>query len=291
MIYVINVNSCAVHLCRQTEHMEILPVMRKIVFAARQLRSLMMVVLMSILFASSAQAKVTKEVLKLDGRSITIPTYAWSDSSIAPKAVLIGLHGGIQHGNHYAALAERLAPQGFLFYSIDFYGHGDWLAKSKKRPKVDYNATAVDLVKLATVLRSQHPGLPVFCIGESLGAAMALKAISSKPKLFDGLILVSAGMRPAAGHHIGATLKSVQSGIMTLGMTVDISDHLKTISDDPRTNDEMINDPLSRTKASLKDLLHTVNFLRQGHSLASKINPDVPVLVLQGGKDQIIQPS
>jgi alpha-beta hydrolase superfamily lysophospholipase len=242
-------------------------------------------------FSVPAQAKVVKDVLKLNGKDLSVPALQWTDHDTAPRAVLIGIHGSVQHAGNFAALAKSLAPKGIVVYSVDLRGHGDWLVSSAdgRRPKVDYAGSSEDLVQLTAQLRQRNPGLPVFCIGESVGAAVALNALAQSPKLFDGLILASPGSKPVMGHSWKATCKSIGQGIKTLGGTIDLSHHLKAISDDPRSADEMINDPSIRKEASLGDLLHTLNFIKTGDELAPKIDKNVPVLVIQGGDDNIIR--
>ena len=268
-----------------------MPASKTISLVAHKLRTfaVLAVTLIGVTFSAPAQAKTVREALKLNGQRISVPAYAWSDDSVAPRAVLIALHGSVQHAGSFTALAQKLAPQGVIFYSVDLRGHGVWLSQPGKRLKVDYAASSEDVVVLTEQLRQKHNGLPVFLVGESVGAAVALTALSQKPKLFDGLILASPGARPVVGHNWKATLRSIGQGIKTLGGRIDLSHHLKAISDDPRSTDEMLNDPKIRKHASLGDLLHTLNFIKSADTLASKINKNVPVLVIQGNADNIIQ--
>ncbi len=259
----------------------------------RSLQAAAVMVSAMVSFISSpgeAQAKVEKEVLKLNGAGVAVPSLKWTDTEVTPKAIVLGLHGGVQHAGNFTELAEKLAPEGVIFYAIDFRGHGVWLKEAEKRPAVAYDSTARDLVPLVAQIRSKHPLLPVFCVGESLGAAMAIKASANNPKLFDGLILASCGAGPATKYHIASTFKSIGSGIKTLGRTVDIAPHITDMSDDERSNKQTLTDPLIRSKQSLKDLLVSVNFLHTSHKLAPKLDKDLPILVLQGEDDHIIQP-
>lgn len=246
--------------------------------------------LMSTSSASPANAAVTKETLKLAGNGVDVPTYRWSEADVAPRAVLVALHGGVQHGNNFNAFAQQLAPQGVVTYAIDFRGHGEWLVSSQKRPPVDYPGTVADVIQLTSQIRSTHPQLPVFCVGESLGAAVGISAMSQNPKLFDGLILVSCGIKPNAGQHLSAIFNSIGQGLKTLGSTIDVSPHITGISEDPRGTEEMLNDPLGRRKSSVWSLLATVQFLHNAHRLAPKLDQQIPILVLAGGQDQIMKP-
>jgi acylglycerol lipase len=257
-----------------------------------QLAGLLTVACAQIAFSiAPAEAEVTKEVLKLEGKNRPIAVNSWSDGQAAPRAVLISIHGGVQHGGNYTGIAERLAPQGILVYSLDLRGHGEEFLTSDHRPKLDYKGSTEDVVAIAEALRLRHPRLPIFCVGESLGASIALKALDRKPKLFDGLILASVGMSPVISHHIGATWQNIGRGFKTLGGTIDLTGHVKVISDDPRSCDEMIADPLCRKRISVGDMLHALNFMHGAHRLMPVIDPDVPVLVLQGLDDHIIHAS
>lgn len=241
--------------------------------------------------ANDATAAVQQESLKLNGKNVSVPTLKWTDSGAKAKAVVLAIHGGVQHAGVYKALAEQLAAQGILFYSIDLYGHGAWLEEATKagaeRPKLDYSGSSEDVVVLAQHLRAEHPKLPVFCIGESMGASVALHAVNIEPKLFDGLILAS----PGTSLHVNADptpiFESVWDGAKTLGQSIDISAHLKHISEDPRINEATLSDPRIRKVQSLKDLIHSAIFVRQNTGLAPKVDPAIPLLVLQGDKDQI----
>lgn len=240
----------------------------------------------------AARAEVSKEAVRLNGETDSVPAYSWRDDTVAPRAVLIALHGSVQHAGNFATLAEKLAPQGVIVYAIDLRGHGDWVVAGRGRPRVDYAGSARDLVQLTAQVRDKHPGLPVFVIGESVGAAVAINALSESPRLFDGMILASPGSKPTfVGHNIGATLRTALGAVKSLGQCVDLTAHLKNISDDPRSADEMVFDPRIRKHASLGDLLRTINFIRTSDDLARKLNKDVPVLVIQGGSDDIIQAS
>lgn len=227
----------------------------------------------------------------MTGSGVDVPTYKWADTAVAPRAVLVALHGGVQHGKNFNAFAQQLAPQGIVTYAIDFRGHGQWLVASQKRPPVDYPGTVADLIQLTSQIRSNHPQLPIFCVGESLGAAVGMAAMSQDPKLFDGLILVSCGIQPNSGQHMGAIFNSIGQGLKSFGSTIDVSPHITGISEDPRGTQEMLNDPLGRRKSSVWSLLATVQFLHSAHRLAPKLDQQIPILVLQGGQDQIMKPS
>lgn len=228
--------------------------------------------------------------IELKAQSAPVHLYEWPAVGARPRLLMIGLHGGIQRGLHYDALARTLAEKGVQFYALDFRGHGQWLSNKEERPSVDYDETTRDLIRFTHQLRAQYPDLPIFCMGESLGASVAMSALSSEPKLFDGLVFASAGIKPAIGSQWKAILKSAVDGARTLGATINVEPHVRAISDDSRSNAEMIEDPQCRMESSLVDLIHTALFIHKSHRFASKVDSSIPILVLQGREDKIISP-
>ena len=232
-----------------------------------------------------------QESVKLTGQTVNVPGYKWFDSTVKPKAVVLAIHGGVQHAGVFKPLAEQLAPRGILVYSIDLYGHGEWLAEATasgaERPRLNYTGSTKDVVALTNKLREQHPGLPIFCIGESLGASVALHAVNIDAKLFDGLILASPGTSLHVNPDPTPVFESVWQGAKSLGKSIDITAHIRRMSEDPRVNEATLSDPRLRKVQSLADLIHSGLFVRQNTTLVPRIDPAIPVLVLQGDRDEI----
>lgn len=244
---------------------------------------------LSLSLSNAALADVTEQAITLKGSNSVVHAMTWRETSVEPKIILVAIHGGVQNSRNYTAIAKKLAGEGILTYSIDLRGHGEWLVRSKGRPELNYNASAKDVISLTSELRAKHPGLPVFCIGESLGASTALNASVRQPELFDGLILVSPGTSPA-GIHMKPILGSVLEGIKSLGTDIDLRPHITHISEDPRSCSEMITDPRTRVSATVPELLHMASFVRNNKALASKLDPDTPLLVMRGSIDGICSP-
>lgn len=237
-----------------------------------------------------AGASVTEQPLTLQGNGAAVHAVKWEDPIVKTQAVLVAIHGGVQNARNYTAFAKELAGKGIITYSIDLRGHGEWLIQSKTRSELNYNASTRDVVSLAGQLRAEHPELPIFCIGESLGASTALNASVLQPKLFDGLILVSPGTSPS-GIHVKPILASVIQGIGSLGTNISLLPHITEISEDQRSCDEMINDQRTRRSANVGELLHMAKFVRNNKALAPKLDPGTPLLVMYGDKDQICSPA
>ncbi|CAM6000443.1 unnamed protein product [Sphagnum balticum] len=118
-----------------------------------------------------------------------------------------------------------------------------------------------------------------------------MKATDETPFHISGLILCSAGVQPHMHNPLNMGSGFIK-GVAHLVEPVDLSAYLtRYSSDDTRIAKEMIDNPLARNHQTGLELIGTFNFLMQETSFAEKVPADVPVLVIQGEEDQIIEPS
>ncbi|MBX9689529.1 MAG: lysophospholipase [Candidatus Obscuribacterales bacterium] len=191
----------------------------------------------------------------------------------------------------FGTLAQHLASQGFVFIGLDLRGHGERFYKAfagQPNHRVDYDKSADDLGTLLTKVHATYPNLPVFCLGESVGAAVATHCAGRHKGLMDGIILCSPGTRPRVFNPFMVVPDFIK-GITHLDIPMDVSKYIDHYSsDDKRVSDEMIADPLSRIKMTPKEILRTAFFIRTTPEAAKEVAPDVPVLIVQGELDGIV---
>ena len=133
---------------------------------------------------------------------LNMPIYHWAPNE-KPKGVVLAIHGLVMHGQTFNELAKTLAEQGFLVYSTDMRGYGrltkdnphEFCSAKDCKHKVNYNKSANDLMRLADRLKTDHKGLPLYIVGESMGADMAIRIASARPELASGLVLSSPAIR------------------------------------------------------------------------------------------------
>ncbi len=230
-------------------------------------------------------------VLRSDNGAISqklgIPLYEWQDDNNAnPNLIFVAVHGFTQQGACFEVLARTLAEKGYLVVAPDLRGHGRWIGKTSTNN--DFNISCDDLSRLLVRLRKDHPGAKIFGMGESAGCAVLLKAVINEPKAIKGLILCAAGVEPHI-HKPGGMGQQFMIGMAKLVAPVDLTDYYaKYVSDDKRTADEMVHDPLNKSQQSALNLIGTMNFISQMPVLASEVPRSIPVLLIQGSDDQIV---
>jgi acylglycerol lipase len=250
-------------------------------------------VLMMSLFAMSprVEAKVTKTVT-IYQRQLGIPLTEWQDDAHRPRAVAIAIHGLVLHGGVYDAMATQLASQGIRVVAPDLRGYGHWVESSdptvKRKAAINYKQSNTDIVALTKYVKTAYPNIPLYIIGESLGADMALHIASECPTLVDGLILAA----PSVKHRwfVADLVKNAPIGLSMPFKPINLSPHIhKYFSDDSAIAEAAVGDPLVRKSMSPVELLLTEQEASKCLKYAKKVSADTPVLVMQGGGDQMLK--
>jgi len=113
----------------------------------------------------------------------------WVPTEKPPVAVLLAIHGFNDYSNYFKAPGEYLAEHfAIASYAIDQRGFG----QSPPEPGAWAGAEtyANDVKSAISALKKEHPELPVYAIGTSMGGGVVMIAMTDedRPKL-DGIIL------------------------------------------------------------------------------------------------------
>ncbi len=118
-----------------------------------------------------------------------LPLRSWRPKDLPIKAVVIALHGFNDYSRAFASSGAYLSSRGIACYAYDQRGfgaapgHGLWAGT---------DAYAKDVSAFASVVRKLHPKIPLYLLGESMGGAVTIVAMTgSHPPDVDGVILVA----------------------------------------------------------------------------------------------------
>jgi acylglycerol lipase len=222
---------------------------------------------------------------RLDGAGgIELYWQAWLPSSEA-RAVVVISHGVSEHSARYAHVGERLAGAGYAAYAVDHRGHG---RSQGERVMVDADEVVADLRAFIDLAAARHPGRPVFLLGHSMGAAIAIACAVRHQDALEGLLLSGALADPDAASPVTRALSRVLSKL-TPGLGVYQLDASR-ISRDPEVVRAYEQDPLvhrgklpARTVAELTGAV--ARFPEEVPTLR------LPLLVMHGGSDSLTAPA
>ena len=215
---------------------------------------------------------------------ITIFWQAWvPDSASSTKAVVVVAHGYGEHSGRYANVVEALVPQGFAVYIPDHRGHGK---SGGHRALIDrYQYFLDDLDRVFARAARDHPGLPVFLVGHSMGGNIALASALGNQGRLSGLVLSGPAV---TNHGLPKPLMIMAKIVGRLNpkaATKQLS--AEGVSSDPAVVAAYVNDPLvfhgKMPAGTAKALIETSeSFQARLPSLG------VPLLVVHGSADTVV---
>jgi len=209
-----------------------------------------------------------------------IPCRSWGIASESSAAFLL-VHGLGGHSGWFEAFARRLKIKHIFGLALDLRGFG----KRKNEIGVSVNNWIEDLEIASKYLHSLMGNKPVFLLGNSMGALIALKACQRvKPS---GLALLS----PAFAGHPKIFPLSYQINELVKAVIMPSSQVILPYGTELITKEEQLkiwldNDE-DRRRAVPSKVLLDLFFLTQSLRL-KKINLDCPLFLVTAGMDGIV---
>ncbi|XP_070276850.1 monoglyceride lipase isoform X2 [Myotis yumanensis] len=112
----------------------------------------------------------------------------WKPSG-SPKGLVFVSHGAGEHCGRYDELAQMLVGLQLLVFAHDHVGHGQ--SEGERMVVSDFHVFVRDALQHVDAVQKDHPGLPVFLLGHSMGGAIAILTAAERPSHFSGMVLIS----------------------------------------------------------------------------------------------------
>jgi alpha-beta hydrolase superfamily lysophospholipase len=218
---------------------------------------------------------ITTDKLKLHGRQ-------WEPDTGATAVVCV-IHGLGEHSGRYEHVADAFIRSGFAVFSFDLRGHG--LSEGKRGHSPSYARLMSDIFQCLEIAKEQHPDLPQFLYGQSLGGNLAIHYVLRRQSEVAGVIASSPLFRPAFTPPAWkAILLRALAGLCP-SLTVSNEIDTNALSQDADVVQTYKDDPLVHDRISLrlaKDML-TAGELNHLHAA----NIPCPMLLMHGESDRI----
>jgi len=228
-----------------------------------------------------------REAVMADGH--VLPIHRWETQE--PTAdVVLGVHGFGDYGRAFSVLSEALVASGLAsIYAYDQRGFG-----ATRQPGIWPGGDTLvgDLRSMTDLLRARYPERRLYLIAESMGGAVALRALTENPGLdVDGAVLLAPAVWGADTmpwyQRLGLWIMLRIAPGATF--SVEAVDWLGfEATDDPEVMETLSEDPLVYSRARVDTLRGLTRLM--GEALLHPHRLDRSVLVLYGLKDLVIPP-
>lgn len=212
--------------------------------------------------------------------------YRWSPASGA-RGVVVVVHGLGDHARRYEALALELNASGIAVVAQDHRGHA---GSGGARQRFDSIEQLLGDVGLAVQeARRQHPGVPLFLHGHSLGGLVVAQYVARQGQGLAGAVVSSAALKRPTTASDGQVRVVAALSAVAPGLGLEALDPAKVVRE-PAARAALADDPqIARDKLPAR----TVATLLAGVDDLQARLPAVtrPVLILHGQADTITDPA
>lgn len=220
----------------------------------------------------------------LDGDNLAVQDWPLAPE-LAPRGVVIIVHGLGEHAGRYDHVARQLNRWGFAVRGYDHYGHGE---SGGARGALPSDMRLVDdLADLMDSTRARmEPGTPLLLLGHSMGGLVASCLVAQRARALDGLILSSPAFDPGLGTAQKVLLAVLHKLAPSLAVGSSVNPAL--LSHDAGVVAAYKSDPLvhDRVTARLARFIvdHSAGVLAQAPLW------QVPTLLMYAGADRVVNP-
>lgn len=226
----------------------------------------------------------------------------------APRAVVLLAHGMAEHAGRYQRLGQALSDAGIALYAHDQRGHGRTaeIGTLGQFARHDgWSSVVNDLGLLSQHIGQQHPGVPLFLFGHSMGSYIAQAYLLHHSASLHGAILSGSNFQPPVLYRAACAIARVEAwrqgpqGRSALIEWLSFGSFNKAfkpnrtafdwLSRDAAEVDKYTADPLCGFRCTNRlwiDLLTGLQHISQARHLA-QIDPNLPILVMGGECDPV----
>lgn len=225
---------------------------------------------------------VTKEWKWKSHDGLDMYARSWAPEQ-QPKAVVCLIHGHGEHINRYNHVGEAFASAGYSMQGYDVRGHGQ--SEGPRGHIPSYESLFTDIRDFLMDAKKQHPGLPVFLYGHSMGGNQVINYALHYPEHLNGVIASSPWLRLAfAPTLVQATLAQLANLILPTFSQKSGLD-AAAISRDPDVVRAYLADSLVHDTISARAF--TVIYTNGFSALKNAETLKIPALLMHGSADRL----
>jgi len=202
----------------------------------------------------------------------------------APARLLVVVHGFAEHTGRYEEFGTWFADESCAVHAFDLRGHG---RSEGRRNHVDrFDDFLEDTARLLALARGEHPDLPTFLVGHSMGGLIATAFTRERAPEIDALVTSGAALLPSVSPVRARLARWVRK--VAPRFSLDAGLPVDGLSRDPEVARKYVADPLIETSMTVSlgaEMLDAVARTARGGAAIG-----VPMLLLHGGADPLCAP-
>ncbi len=202
------------------------------------------------------------------------------------RAAIVLVHGLGEHSGRYEYLAAHCTARSFAVHALDHYGHGksEGLAGHVERFSVYLDGVR----ELVGRVGDEHPGIPLFLLGHSMGGLIAAAFLREAQSEFRAAVLSGPALKsdaapPAIVLWINRLLSWLAPTLPMIGLDP------AGVSRDPEVVRAYVGDPLvHHGKVRARLIAEMMAAMKKTLALAPDIK--LPILIMHGEDDVLTSP-
>lgn len=227
---------------------------------------------------------------------------SWLPEARNIKAILQISHGMAEHSLRYAEFAAFLNASGIGVYANDHRGHGNSIPKGAIpgyfAERDGWNLVLQDMHQLTSICKQNHPDIPFFLLGHSMGSFLSRKYAGLWASELKGLIISGTGSNPQwlldAGLGLAKMMPANSPSKFIDNMVFgkynrSYASPFQWLSSDQKKVDEYVADPLCGfvcTGSFFRDMFVGLKMLNDKR-IYDNVSRDLPVYLFSGKKDPV----
>jgi len=200
----------------------------------------------------------------------------------APRAVFLLVHGLGAHAGRWHAAGDFFLKHGISSYAVELKEHG----RASSAGFGDYRGKIFALREIA--LKEAGATLPIFLIGESLGAVLSSLVCAENPDLFKGMVCISPAFKARYRIPLSDALKILTGYLFRPEKEFPLPFDSSMCTRDPECSGRLDRDP-SEYRATSAGMIFQI-LKAQAGARKSLTRIMTPSLFLVAGNDLLIDP-
>jgi len=203
-----------------------------------------------------------------------------------PRRVLLLIHGFAEHSGRYDAFGAWFAGRASAVHAYDHRGHGR--SAGRRGHVARFSELLDDLGGVLEAVGAEHPGLPIYLVGHSMGGLVLASFLRERRPAVAGAVSSGAALALAERMPRGQLALARLLRRVVPRLALDAGLDTTALSRDPEVARRYEADPLVFRRLSVS--LAVEMFDAAARTAGGGADIGVPMLVLHGEEDRLCPP-